>query len=329
MSVLADLDATTKANVEAWLQNDFDAGTKEEIERLLREDPQTLTDSFYQTLTFGTAGLRGLMGVGSNRMNVYTVGGATQGLANYLKKTTPSARVLIGYDSRHHSHRFAETAARVLANNGIQVYLFEALRPVPLVSFGVRHLRCNAGIMITASHNPPLYNGYKVYWSDGAQVLPPHDKGIIHEVEAIVDLASVKSAPATTPLITYLGDQVEQAYFTETLGIQRRKEQNQTHGKELQIVYTSLHGTGITMVPKLLELWGFPHFQLVAAQCIPDGNFPTAKSPNPEETEAMRLGTTKLTQVQGDILIGTDPDADRIGVGVWHQGKVELLNGNE
>lgn len=327
------LDPETQKHVDQWLHGHYDEKTKSEIRRLLKENPKEIIDAFYTTLSFGTGGLRGIMGVGSNRMNVYTVRAATQGLANYINKQLKSLEghsVLIGYDSRNNSRTFAEEAAKVLAGNGIKVLLFKELRPVPLVSFGVRLKKCSAGIMITASHNPPQYNGYKVYWNDGAQVLPPHDKNIIEEVNKITDVDMVKEVDQLdNPLIVEVDKEIDEAYLDAISRLQLYREENQSQGESLNVVYTSLHGTGITIVPQALAKWGFPTLHLVDKQVIPDGNFPTAASPNPEERKALDLGIEKMKKVNGDLLIATDPDADRVGVAVNHRGSVELINGNQ
>lgn len=322
-----------KKNVDLWLQGNYDQETKAVIHKLLKENPKELVDAFYTTLSFGTGGLRGVMGVGCNRMNEYTVRAATQGLANYLtSQQTPSQghSVLIGYDSRHNSRFFAEEAAKVLAANNIRVYLFSELRPAPLVSFGCRFKHCSAAIMITASHNPPQYNGYKVYWNDGGQILPPHDVSIIKEVSLITDMAKVRSTNSLLdPLIEMITEEIDDAYLNEISKLQLYPEQNKHDGKTLKIVYSNLHGSGITLVPKVLPLWGFTNVIYVESQKEPNGNFPTVKQPNPEEKEALKSGTELLEEIQGDLLIATDPDADRIGVVVLHQGETVILNGNQ
>lgn len=326
-----DFDETTKKNVSRWLEGDYSDEAKETIQRLLRENPQEITDSFYTNLEFGTAGLRGIMGVGTNRMNRYTVCAATQGLANYLKQQPgDSFSVFIGYDSRNNSRFFAEEAAKVLAGNGIHVYLTADIRPTPLVSFGCRHLKCNAAIMVTASHNPPEYNGYKVYWDEGGQILPPHDKGIIAEAKKIVDNSMIHAADSLdTPLIQEVGQEIDEAYYQAIAKQQLFPEENRKHGKELKVVYTSLHGTGITLIKKALEDWGFTNVSFVEKQIIPDGNFPTTPSPNPEEREALDLGIRQMLEEKADILIATDPDADRVGVAVRVGDEAVVLNGNQ
>ncbi|MCH9609366.1 MAG: Phosphoglucomutase [Chlamydiales bacterium] len=322
----SSLDETTEANVKKWLSGPYDHETKEEIRRLQKEDVEELQNAFYKNLDFGTGGLRGIMGVGTNRLNIYTVRSATQGLANYIQRLTDEGSVVIGYDCRHNSRLFAKEAAKVLAANNIRVHLFKELRPVPLVSFGVRHKKCTAGIMITASHNPPQYNGYKVYWSDGCQVLPPHDQGIISEVNQVTE---VRGEELSSPFIEEIDGEIEEAYLKTIHSLQLHPGDNHSKGEELSVVYTSLHGAGITMVPKALASWGFSNVTLVEAQEKPDGNFPTIKSPNPEEQAALQMGIETLQKVKGDLLIATDPDTDRIGVVCMHRDKPQLLNGNE
>jgi phosphoglucomutase/phosphomannomutase len=326
------IDQTTKKNLDQWLNGDYDPETKNQIEILIKSNPKEIVDSFYKTLTFGTGGLRGIMGVGSNRMNVYTVRAATQGLANYINKTckkdkTPS--VIIGYDSRINSKLFAEETAKVLAGNGIQVYLLKEMRPVPLVSFGCRLKQCAAAVVITASHNPPEYNGYKVYWDDGAQVLPPHDKGIIQEVNAIVDNSKIKITSLNNPLILHVGEEIDRAYLETLQSLQLYPEDNSTKGSSLKIVYTNLHGTGITLVPQTLKRWGFTQLHFVENQKITDGNFPSVKVPNPEDPAALKMGIEVLFETKSDILLATDPDCDRVGVVVNHKGNPITLTGNQ
>jgi phosphoglucomutase/phosphomannomutase len=327
-------DLATQKNVDLWLKGHYDAETKSQIRQLLREDPKQIADAFYTNLTFGTGGLRGLIGLGTHRMNFYTVRAATQGLANYIqkqpKKQNQAHAVFIGYDSRHYSREFAEETAKVLAGNHIDVYLFEELRPTPLVSFGCRYKNCIAAIMITASHNPPAYNGYKVFWSDGGQIVPPHDKGIMHEVVKITDPTMVKMvASLSHPLIKEIGTEVDNAYIQSIKTLQNYPEVNHKEGHRLKIVYTSLHGTGITLVPKALHAWGFSTPAYVESQMIPDGAFPTVTSPNPEEPLALKMGIDRLLETESDLLIATDPDADRMGLAVRHQNQAVLLNGNQ
>lgn len=333
MKAAIDFDAATQKNVDEWLNGNYDQSTKEEIQQLIKENPQEIVDAFYTTLSFGTGGLRGIMGVGTNRMNVYTVRAATQGLANYINmqpKTGQEHSAFIGYDSRLNSRLFAEESAKVLAGNGIRVYIFEDIRPTPFVSFGCRYKKCIAGIMITASHNPANYNGYKAYWADGGQILPPHDAKIIQEVQRVTDPSQVKAiANLHHPLIEWVGKGIDQAYFQAIAPLQNYPKENQEFGNSLKIVYTSLHGTGISVMPQALANWGFTNLTLVEKQVIPDGNFPTVAYPNPEEKAALQLGIKKLEEVKGDLLIATDPDADRIGVVVCHQGSSHMLNGNQ
>ena len=287
MSILTQLniDPATRKNVEGWLTEDFDAKTREEIVRLAQDDVEGLVNAFYTTMSFGTGGLRGLMGVGSNRMNNYTVSFATQGLAAYLRNSFPDERItcFIGYDSREHSREFAETAAKVLAGNGIRVHLSSELCPTPFTSFACRELKCHAAIMITASHNPKEYNGYKVYWSDGGQVLPPHDVGIVQEANKIVSPKQVKTvASIHDPLITETFEKEKKAYIDAVRALQIFPKENAKEGKDIHIVYSNLHGTGITLVPDLLFDWGFTHLSYVEEQREPDGNFPTVAFPTPK-----------------------------------------------
>ncbi|MBS0635171.1 MAG: phospho-sugar mutase [Verrucomicrobia bacterium] len=329
-TALQKLSPDIQQRVRYWLEKNFDDETKQEINGLLEKDPEALVDAFYTSLSFGTGGMRGLMGVGSNRMNVYTVRWATQGLANYLVKAGFSdAAVAIGYDSRHNSKHFAHEAARVLAGNGMTVYIFSELRPTPLVSFACRYHKCQAAIMVTASHNPPQYNGYKVYWSDGAQVLPPHDTGIMAEVKLLNDPDQVKLAPLSSPLIHLMGKEVDEAYLEAITPLQLWPELSKDKGSSLKILYSSLHGTGITMVPEALKRFGFTNVDFVDPQVIPDGDFPTCKKPNPEEKAALQLGIDKLLKEGHDIFIATDPDCDRLGVVVRTKHGATALTGNQ
>lgn len=280
-------------------------------------------------LEFGTGGMRGLMGVGTNRFNVDTIRLTTQGLANYLLKQKSPKRVIIGYDSRHNSRLFAEETARVLAGNGISVLLLKELRPTPYVSFAVREKKCLCGIMITASHNPAEYNGYKVFWSDGAQVVPPHDTGIMNEVKQVRDVRQVKLAELTSKEIQIIDEKLDQTYLDAIRPLQFFPEQDRSEGKTLKICYTPLHGTGQTIVPKALVDWGFSSLAYVSEQINPDGDFPTVKFPNPEFKEALALGIALLQKSQGDILIANDPDADRTGLVVSHKGQPVIITGNE
>ena len=325
-----EFDAKTQENIVHWLHGHYDEKTKLEVREMVEKKPLEAIDAFYTNLEFGTGGLRGIMGVGSNRMNYYTVRTATQGLANYINSKVANGSVFISYDSRHHSKEFAEEAAKVLAGNGIHAYLTKDLRPTPLVSFGCRYKNCTSAIMITASHNPPEYNGYKVYWSDGGQVLPPNDVGIIDEVNKITDVNHIKSVDSVqNALITYVGEEVDQAYLAAISTLQIHPAMNLKNGHNLSVVYTSLHGTGITLVPEALKQCGFTNLHYVDDQIIPNGDFPTARYPNPEDRNALTLGIKKLEAVQGDLLIATDPDADRVGIAVRHKGETVLLTGNQ
>lgn len=326
-------DSVTNQNVNEWLNGKYDQKTKENILKLLNENPNEIIDAFYKKLSFGTGGMRGIIGIGSNRMNEYTVQAATQGLANYLKKQPLTQRehaVFIGYDSRHYSRLFSEEASKVLAGNGIRVYLCESLRPTPLISFGCRFKKCSAAIMITASHNPPNYNGFKVFWNDGSQVLEPHDQGIIQEVNLVKDLDMIRKVDRLDhDLIQIIGQDIDEAYLAAIKSLQLYPGENKSRGQSLKIVYTSLHGTGIVLIPKAFEEWGFTNVEYVKEQIIPDSDFPTVASPNPEEKNALEMGINKLKETKGDILIATDPDADRVGVVVNHYGNYEILNGNQ
>ncbi len=321
------MDHSIQDKVSVWLSGNYDEATKNAINSL---QPDELADSFYRSLEFGTGGLRGIMGVGTNRMNKYTVGMATQGFANYLKKTYGSepVSVVIGHDSRNNSRFFAETTAGVFAANGIQVYLFEALRPTPELSYAIRRLGCKAGVVCTASHNPKEYNGYKAYWNDGGQLVPPHDKNVIREVEAITSVDEVNWTGGEAN-ITLIGHKMDEAYINMVKGLSVYPEVIQAQ-HDLSIVYTPIHGTGITLVPEVLSRFGFTNVHIVEAQATPDGNFPTVGYPNPEESETMAMGLAMAKSIDADILLGTDPDADRVGIGVKnHKGEWVLMNGNQ
>ena len=317
-------------NVKSWLEGNYDAATQQAIREMQSNNKEELEDSFYRSLEFGTGGLRGIMGVGTNRINKYTIGMATQGFSNYLLKTYPGEKiaVAIGHDSRNNSRFFAETTAQVFAANGIQVYLFETLRPTPELSFAIRYLKCKAGVVCTASHNPKEYNGYKAYWNDGGQLVPPHDKNVIAEVEAIQSVDDVKWNGGEA-LISLMGTDMDVAYIKMLKSLSVYPEViEQQH--DLKIVYTPIHGTGITLVPQVLQEFGFTHVTVVEEQSTPDGNFPTVKYPNPEESETMSMGLAKAKALDADILLGTDPDADRVGIGVKnHKGEWVLMNGNQ
>lgn len=325
------LDALTQKNIDAWLSGNYDEDTKAKIQSLLDEGKETeLTDSFYKALEFGTGGMRGEMGVGSNRMNKYTVGAATQGFTNYLKKSLPDKeiKVAIAHDSRNNSPYFARICADIFSANGIKVYLFSALRPTPELSFAVRHLGCDAGLVITASHNPREYNGYKAYWSDGSQVVAPHDKNIVAEVNNITSVDAINFV-GNEALITLIDEEIDKEYL-KTIQHNSINPDVIARQKDLKIVYSSIHGTGITLVPKALALLGFENVNIVEAQAEPNGDFPTVVYPNPEETEAMTLAMNLAKDIDADLVIATDPDADRVGAAVKNpQGEWVLLNGNQ
>ena len=325
------LTPDVQQRIDSWLTPAYDADTQAEIKQLQASgQDDTLNDAFYRSLEFGTGGLRGVMGAGSNRMNRYTLGMATQGLSNYLHQSFPDQeiKVAIAHDSRNNSRLFAETVANVFSGNGITVYLFEDLRPTPELSFAIRHLGCQSGCVITASHNPKEYNGFKVYWNDGSQVVAPHDKNIIVEVNKITSPTEVKFE-GDPGRIHIIGQELDNAYLTElkTLSINPAAIERQ---HDLGIVYTPIHGSGIKLVPPGLAAFGFTNVSVVEAQATPDGNFPTVQSPNPEEKSAMQLALDQAKAQNADIVLATDPDADRVGVGVKNNaGEWVLLNGNQ
>jgi phosphoglucomutase len=324
------MDAVIQEKVDLWLKGNYDQATKDEIIRLQKDNPAELTESFYRNLEFGTGGLRGIMGVGTNRINKYTIGMATQGYSNYLKKSfaNQEVRVAIAHDSRNNSRFFAETTANIFAANGIKVFLFQSLRPTPELSFAIRHLRCQGGVVCTASHNPKEYNGYKAYWNDGGQLVPPHDHNVITEVEKIASIDSVKWSGGEAN-ITMIGKDIDEAYIgmVRNLSVYPEIIEKQHN---LRIVYTPIHGTGIKLVPEVLQRFGFSNVHVVDEQATPDGNFPTVIYPNPEESEAMSIGLKKAKQIDADILLGTDPDADRVGIGIKdNKGNWVLMNGNQ
>ncbi len=323
-------NAAIQEKVSTWLNGNYDQTTKDAISKLQTGQPDELADSFYRNLEFGTGGLRGIMGVGTNRINKYTIGMATQGFANYLKKTygNQEVRVAIGHDSRNNSRFFAETTAKVFAANGLKVFLFEALRPTPELSFAIRKLGCKAGVVCTASHNPKEYNGYKAYWNDGGQLVPPHDNNVIKEVEAITSVDEVKWEGGDAN-ISLMGKEMDNAYLDMVKGLSVYPDVI-ARQHDLKIVYTPIHGTGITLVPEILQRFGFTNVTIVEKQATPDGNFPTVAYPNPEESETMSIGLQKAKAIDADILLGTDPDADRVGIGVKnHKGEWVLMNGNQ
>lgn len=315
---------------EKWLSEAYDKETRDEVELLIKEGGTKLVDSFYKNLDFGTGGIRGIMGVGTNRMNKYTVGMATQGLANYLLKTYPEEeiKVAVSFDSRNNSPYFSQIVAEVLSANGIKVYLFESLRPTPELSFAVRYLQCNAGIMITASHNPKEYNGYKVYWNDGGQLVPPHDNNTIEEVKKIDTPEKVKF-DKNPDLIHIIGNDIDTVYWDLSKAFSLNLENNKAHSN-LPIVFTPIHGTGIMGVPQMLKLFGFNNVNIVEAQSSPDGNFPTVISPNPEEEEALSLAIEKAQKIGAELVLATDPDSDRVGIACKNdKNEFVLLNGNQ
>ena len=310
-----------------WLTSTFDKETQKEVQNLIDSDPELLADSFYKNMEFGTGGMRGLMGPGTNRINKYTLGKATQGLSNYIlqKNEVKDASVVIAYDCRHNSDTLAKTVADVLTANGIKVFLFEDLRTTPELSFAVNYLNCTAGIVLTASHNPPEYNGYKVYWSDGGQIVPPNDGAIINEVNSL-DFSEIKF-DANQNLLEYIGEEVDNAFTDASVKNGCLELDNRD---DLTIVFTSLHGTSITAMPQTLEKAGYKNVHIVEEQSKPDGNFPTVESPNPEEPAALKMALELADKVGGDIVIGTDPDSDRVGIAVRDlNGDLKLLNGNQ
>ncbi|MCE7069817.1 phospho-sugar mutase [Dyadobacter sp. CY327] len=329
----AKLEPSVMTKVSSWLNGDYDIDTKQSIQQLIDEGNDTeLTDAFYKDLEFGTGGLRGLIGIGSNRMNRYTVGTATQGLANYLNQAFPNEeiKVAIAYDSRIKSDEFAKIIADIFSANDITVYLFEALRPTPELSFAIRLLGCKSGVVVTASHNPKEYNGYKAYWDDGSQVVAPHDTNIINEVNAITSIDDVKFDGDASKIIK-IGADVDEKYMDHILSLSISKGALERQ-KGLKIVYTPLHGTGVTLVPALLAKMGFEAVTVIEEQAEPKGNgqFPTVVYPNPEESEAMSKAVEKAREIDADLVLGTDPDADRVGIAVKnHHGEIQLLNGNQ
>ncbi|SFZ82177.1 phospho-sugar mutase [Tenacibaculum maritimum] len=314
-------------NAKQWLSDTFDAETKNEITQLIATKSDELADRFYKNLEFGTGGMRGIMGAGTNRINKYTLGKATQGLSNYLQQSFPNKelKVAIAYDCRHNSKKYAKLVADVLSANHIKVFLFKDLRPTPELSFAVSYLNCDAGIVLTASHNPPEYNGYKVYWNDGGQIVPPQDKGIIDEVNSL-EYADI-NFNGNDSLISYVGVEMDEAFWEASLA-------NGTFGvkerENLKIVFTSLHGTSITLIPEVLKRAGYSQVHVVKEQEIPNGDFPSVKSPNPEEPEALQMAIDLANEIDADIVIGTDPDSDRVGIAVRDlNGNMKLMNGNQ
>lgn len=323
------MEKQIQSKVDIWLAGNYDENTKNEIRQLQANHPKELADAFYKNLEFGTGGLRGLMGAGTNRINKYTVGIATQGFANYLKKCFEGKiKVAIAHDSRNNSRFFAETTAQVFAANGIQVFLFDDLRPTPELSFAIRTLQCQGGVVCTASHNPKEYNGYKAYWDDGAQMVSPHDTNVISEVEKIKSLEDVKWQGGNHN-IKIIGNEIDESYYQMVKSLSVYPDIIAAQ-HDLKIVYTPIHGSGIKLVPEVLKRFGFTQLTIVKEQETPDGNFPTVSYPNPEEKDTMDIGLTKAKEINADILLGTDPDADRVGIGVKNNhGEWVLLNGNQ
>ena len=323
------MDNNIQQKIDNWLTGNYEQSGKDAIVQLQKNNPDELADAFYKNLEFGTGGLRGLMGIGTNRMNKYTVGMATQGYANYLKKCfAGEVKVAIAHDCRNNSRFFAETTANVFAANGIKVFLFEALRPTPELSYAIRNLGCQGGVVCTASHNPKEYNGYKAYWDDGAQMVTPHDENVIIEVDKIASVDDVKWTGGEAN-ITIIGEDMDELYLTMVKGLSVYPDVCAAQ-HDLKIVYTPIHGTGITLVPEVLAKFGFDNVHIVQEQSTPDGNFPTVVYPNPEEKEAMSIGLEKAKKLDADILLGTDPDSDRVGIGVKNtKGVWVLVNGNQ
>ncbi len=325
-----ELEQMVLKKAQTWLDGNYDDATKQQVKFLMQNDMKELVESFYKDLEFGTGGLRGIMGAGSNRMNIYTVGAATQGLANYLKRNFAGEkiRVAIGHDSRNNSRMFAERVADIFASNGFTVYLFDALRPTPELSFAIRELKCHSGVVVTASHNPKEYNGYKAYWTDGAQVTEPHDKNIIAEVEKITDVSMVLTGKHPEN-IHPLDEQFDQIYLQRIHDLSLSPECVERH-HDMKIVYTPLHGAGVHLVPASLKKFGFTNVTLVPEQAVIDGNFPTVESPNPEERKTMSMAIDLAAKQGADLVLATDPDSDRIGVALRNKkGEYVLLNGNQ
>ena len=323
------MDQGIQQKINQWISGNYEQSVKDEILRLQKDHPDELEDAFYRNLEFGTGGLRGVMGVGTNRINKYTIGMATQGYAHYLKKCFgDNVQVAVAHDCRNNSRFFAETTASVFAANGIKVFLFEALRPTPELSYAIRHFQCQGGVVCTASHNPKEYNGYKAYWDDGAQMVSPHDENVIKEVEKIASVDDVKWSGGEANIVI-IGKDIDESYLNMVAGLSVYPEICKAQ-HDLKIVYTSIHGTGITLVPQVLAKFGFDNVHIVDEQRVPDGNFPTVIYPNPEEKEAMSIGLTMARQLDADILLGTDPDSDRVAIGVKNnEGEWVLMNGNQ
>ena len=327
-----ELIAEVTAKAEKWLTSAYDTETQAEVRRMLDNPDKTeLIEAFYKDLEFGTGGLRGIMGVGSNRMNIYTVGAATQGLSNYLNKNFKDLKqisVVVGHDCRNNSRKFAEISADIFSANGIKVYLFEDMRPTPEMSFAIRYLGCQSGIILTASHNPKEYNGYKAYWDDGAQVLAPHDTGIIDEVNKITSAADIKFK-GNPDLIEIVGENIDKPYLDAVKTVSIAPEAIARH-KDMKIVYTPIHGTGMMLIPRALKMWGFDNVTCVPEQMVKDGNFPTVVSPNPENAEALTMAVNLAKKIDADLVMASDPDADRVGIACKDdKGEWVLINGNQ
>jgi len=331
MSNNTNLLAEVTEIAKKWLAPEFDEATRKQVQNLIDNDPDELIESFYRTLEFGTGGLRGIMGVGTNRMNIYTVGMATQGLCNYLIKNFPNEKqikVVIARDCRNNGELFAQTAAGIFSANGFKVYLFDDLRPTPELSFAIRHFKCQSGIVLTASHNPKEYNGYKAYWNDGAQMIEPHDTNVIEEVEKITSIAQVKfGGPKEN--IEIIGHEIDQIYIDELKKLSLSPDAI-AQNKDIKIVYTPIHGTGVKLTPMALKAFGFENITSVKEQSVVDGNFPTVISPNPENAEALQMAINKANEIGADLVMATDPDADRVGIAVRNnKNELVLLNGNQ
>ena len=327
-----ELLKSVKEKALAWLTDQYDEATRAEVKQMLEaEDPTQLIESFYKDLEFGTGGLRGIMGAGTNRMNIYTVGAATQGLANYLKEAfpdMPQISVVVGHDVRNNSRKFAEIVANIFSANGIKAYLFDSFRPTPELSFAIRHLGCQSGVNITASHNPKEYNGYKAYWADGAQIIAPHDVNIINNVEKIKNVSEIKFK-GNPDLIEIIGDKMDKDYLDAIKTLSLSPEINKKYS-DLKIVYTPIHGTGVKLIPESLKNYGFTNIIHVPEQDVPSGDFPTVDSPNPENASAMAMAVAKAKEVEADLVVASDPDADRIGCVIRDtDGEYVLVNGNQ
>lgn len=325
-----EVESNVIERAKAWLGSSFDEATRKEVELMMINDPKELTESFYRDLEFGTGGLRGIMGAGTNKMNKYTVGMATQGLANYVKKMFPGEnhKAAIAFDCRNNSDSFARISAEILSANGFEVFLFKELRPTPLLSFTIRHYGCHTGIVITASHNPKEYNGYKVYWNDGAQLVAPHDTNVIEEVQKITDVSGI-NFDSKPEMIKMLGDETDEIYINQITALSLSPEIINKH-RDMKIVFTPIHGTCVKLVPDALKAFGFRNIINVPEQDVTSGNFPTVHSPNPEEPAALQMAIEKARNTDADLVMATDPDGDRVGIAVKNNaGEYVLLNGNQ